>query len=280
MQYREAPGNDAPSMQNVTETQTDTKMQTGTEPDLSSRHPSDEASRITEGEVSHGNTVSTPPVASSKPVNQVTVAPSIDVPASSEEPGYVDDSWFDDACFIGDSRTVAIEKYGHIDNATFYCSTGLTVYKLFTDPIVEVPGGKPITIEEALSQEHFRKIYFMIGINEMGTGTVESFARAYGEAVAHLEELQPDADIYLQANLRVTTKRSNKGDYINNPGIDARNAACSVYADGERVFWLDTNPLFCDEDGGLNPEYTGDSIHLKARYLPFWVEYLKENAHC
>ena len=71
---------------------------------------------------------------------------------------------------------------------------------MFDSKIVAVPGQKKkITVEEALSEKQFAKIYLMIGINEMGTGTVESFMKAYGEAVQHLQQLQPDAVIYLQA---------------------------------------------------------------------------------
>lgn len=107
----------------------------------------------------------------------------------------VDDSYFDDAVFIGDSRTVGMYEYGGLEEtSTFYASTGLTIYKMFDSKIVAVPGQKKkITVEEALSEKQFAKIYLMIGINEMGTGTVESFMKAYGEAVQHLQQLQPDA---------------------------------------------------------------------------------------
>ena len=53
--------------------------------------------------------------------------------------------------------------------------------------------GQTLTIEEALRKRSFGKIYLEIGINEMGTGTVDSFMEAYEAAVDHLRELQPDA---------------------------------------------------------------------------------------
>ena len=161
----------------------------------------------------------------------------------------VDDSYFDDAVFIGDSRTVGMYEYGGLEEtSTFYASTGLTVYKMFDSAIVSVPGQKKkITVEEALSEKQFAKIYLMIGINEMGTGTVESFMKAYGEAVQHLQELQPDAVIYLQAIMKVTTERSEQGDYITNEGIEARNAEIAKLADDRKIFFLDVNPLICDE---------------------------------
>ena len=137
---------------------------------------------------------------------------------------------------------------------------------------------KKITIEEALSQNSYAKIYLMIGINEMGTGTVESFTAAYKDAVDHLLELQPDAIIYIQGIMKVSAERSEKGDYINNEGIEARNEALALLADNERIFYLDVNPEICDESGGLTAAYTFDGVHLKAQYIDIWKTYLKEHA--
>ena len=192
----------------------------------------------------------------------------------------VDDSYFDDAVFIGDSRTVGMYEYSGLEEtSTFYASTGLTIYKMFDSAIVSVPGQKKkITVEEALSEKQFAKIYLMIGINEMGTGTVESFMKTYGEAVQHLRELQPDAIIYLQAIMKVTTERSEQGDYITNEGIDARNEEIAKLADDKTIFYLDVNPYICDETGGMVASYTYDGVHLKARYIPIWLDFLKEHA--
>lgn len=202
-----------------------------------------------------------------------------DIPA---EPVFVavEDDYFADAVFIGDSRTVGMYEYGELeDTAAFYASTGLTVYKLFDSAIVEVPGQKKkITIEEALQENTFAKIYLMIGINEMGTGTVETFIAKYKEVVEHLKELQPGAIIYIQGIIKVTTERSNQGDYINNEGIEARNQELEKLADNRSVFYLDVNPLICDETGGLIESYTFDGVHLKAKYIQIWKDYLKENA--
>lgn len=198
------------------------------------------------------------------------------------EPVYmtVEDDYFSDAVFIGDSRTVGLYEYGGLEEiTTFYASTGLTVYKIFDAQIVEVPGQRQKqTIEEALSQNQFKKIYLMIGINEMGTGTVASFTNRYKEVVDHLLELQPDAILYIQGILKVSTERSDQGDYINNEGIVARNEALAELADNRRIFYLDVNPLVCDETGGLVASYTFDGVHLKAKYIEIWKDYLKSHA--
>lgn len=203
-------------------------------------------------------------------------------PDTPEEPVFVtvEDEYFSDAVFIGDSRTVGMCEYGDLKEiSTFYASTGLTIYKIFDSEIVQAPGQKKkITIEEALQENSFAKIYLMIGINEMGIGTVETFTEKYREVVEHLQELQPDAIIYIQGIIKVTTERSDQGDYINNEGIEARNLELEKLADNRSIFYLDVNPLICDETGGLVDSYTFDGVHLKAKYIQIWKDYLKENA--
>ncbi len=206
---------------------------------------------------------------------------------ASEEPAEgevvyktVDEDYFADALFIGDSRTVGMYEYGDLkDVTTFYAATGLTIHKVLDASIVEVEGQKDkLTVEEALQEKQFSKIYFMLGINEMGTGTVDTFMDKYAEVVERIKELQPGATIYLQGIMKVTEERSSKGDYINNEGIEARNVEIAKLADNERVFYLDMNSVVCDENGGLEPTYTGDGVHLKAQYFPLWKEYLMEHA--
>ncbi len=220
-----------------------------------------------------------PPVPEESGAEQMPAEPEPE-PEPEIRMGRVESDYFSDALFLGDSRTVGLGQYGSLgDVATFYASTGMTIYKIFKSEIVEMPGQQEkITVDEALQHQSFNKIYIMMGINEMGGGTPESFAQTYGEVIARLQELQPQAIIYIQGILKVTKARSDKGDYINNEGIEARNAALSLLADGEKIFYLDVNQAVCDEDGALVKDYTFDGVHLKAKYISLWEEFLKDNA--
>ena len=38
------------------------------------------------------------------------------------------------------------------------------------------------------------------------------------------------------------------------------------------------NPLICDETGGMVASYTYYGVHLKAQYIPIWLDFLKQHA--
>ena len=78
-----------------------------------------------------------------------------------------DRSYFDDALFIGDSRTVGLYEYGNLGNALVLADPGMNVYKVFNRSF-KLPSGESKTLEEILTEKQFGKIYVMLGINELG----------------------------------------------------------------------------------------------------------------
>ncbi len=185
----------------------------------------------------------------------------------------VDESWFDDALFIGDSRTVGLRDYGGLDNAVFYATVGLNIYDLWTQEFCETDG-KKCTLEEALSARRFGKIYLQVGINEMGRGTLDGFIEEFASAVAHIRELQPDAILYVQGIMCVAKEKSDTDPIFNNQAIRERNARLAELADGSRIFYIDMNEAVCDGEGNLRQELTFDDLHLYASKYDIWVDYL------
>lgn len=186
----------------------------------------------------------------------------------------VGDDYFDDAVFIGDSRTVGLHDYGGLDKATFFATVGLNVYDMWSQRFCEVDGEK-LTLEEALSRRQYKKIYFQIGINEMGRGTVDTFMQAYEESVRKFQQLQPDAIIYVQGIMRVTKEKSDKDKIFNNPGIQVRNERIAQLADNMKIFYIDVNEVVCDDTGNLRKELTFDNLHLYGSKYYIWVDFLK-----
>ncbi len=187
----------------------------------------------------------------------------------------VDETYFDDAVFIGDSRTVGLHDYGNLQNATFYATIGMNIYDLWTEEFCEVNGAK-VTLGEALRAQKFGKIYFQIGINEMGRGTVDGFMEEYAATVEKFKQLQPDAVIFVQGIMRVAGEKSASDPIFNNAGINERNERIAALADNRRVFYIDVNEVVCDENGDLRADLTFDNLHLYGSEYGIWRDFLME----
>ena len=184
----------------------------------------------------------------------------------------VDRAYFDDALFIGDSLTEDLKKYGGLGNASYFCRVGLNIYQLFETPKESALSG--LTLEQTLRGHQYRKIYIMLGINELGTGTTKYFVRHYSEALEKIRALQPDAILYVQSILPVSEEKSESDPVFKNSSIRDRNAGLQTLDNGKNVFYLDVAPAVSDRNGDLCTGYSGDDVHLKAKYYPLWTDFL------
>lgn len=186
------------------------------------------------------------------------------------------DDYFHDACFIGDSRTVGISEYAGIEGATFLCKSSLSIYD-YDKPKITYENTKT-SVKDVLSREKFAKIYLMVGINECGTGTPESFFEYYRSVVEDIRKMQPDALIFIQGNLLVTDEKSKADTSITNDNISARNQLISTLSNQRDIFYIDINESTFCENNALIPAYTWDQVHIKAQYYADWKTFLLEHA--
>lgn len=187
----------------------------------------------------------------------------------------VTEDYFQDAVFIGDSRTVGISEYSGIENATFLCKTSLSIYD-YTKPKITYKD-KKTSIQEVLQTETFGKIYLMVGINECSYGTPESFYELYREVVEDIRKLQPQALIFIESNLLVTQSKSDSSQGVTNENISSRNDLIATLANQKDTFYIDINQSSLCENGALIPEFTWDQIHIKAQYYTVWKDFLLQH---
>ena len=189
------------------------------------------------------------------------------------------DSYFNDAVFLGDSRTLGISDYAGLDEADFYCDSGMMLFKLLApEGVTYQKTGTKEDLTQVLQQKQYGKIYIMLGMNELGYGNTEMYLEQYRKVVDQIREWQPDAIIYIMANLHVSRAKNNPETEFNNININDKNAASASLANGIDIFYLDANPLFTDEEGFLNSDWTFDGVHLYAQHYDVWREFLLEHA--
>ncbi len=182
----------------------------------------------------------------------------------------------EESLLIGDSRMVGLAEYADLHGAHFFANIGMTVYNA-RDIRVSIPNVGKVTLEELLNGRKYDKIYLMLGINELGYEEQQTVEQ-YESLLSFIRKTQPEANIFLMANLHVTQNRSGTDEFINNPAIDRFNQAVFGLADGKTVFYLDVNSLFDDETGSLAEEESTDGVHLLAEGYEKWGRWLEEKS--
>ena len=184
----------------------------------------------------------------------------------------VDKSYLNDALFIGDSRTLGLMEYGGVSQASYFADSGMSVFDL-EKTTVPVAGYGKTDIRSLLKQKKFGKIYFMMGINEAGYPW-KSLEKKYKETVAMIQDMQPDAQIFLCANLMMTEEKSGQSKAINNKVICKINAMIEKLASKNEMYYIDVNEIFTDKKGNLIETYSNDGVHVLGKYYRDWMDWI------
>lgn len=188
----------------------------------------------------------------------------------------IPEGFFNNTLFIGDSRTVGLGNYGGMTGADFFSTVGMSVYKIHKET-VNISGIGKVSLAELLKSRSYKKIYLMLGINELGY-KLSPTIKKYSELVDEIRQLQPESKIILQANLHITQKRSAGDKTYNNSKINAFNEEVKKLADNKTVYYIDVNSLFDDASGSLDPKYTSDNTHILGKYYRDWAYWIFENS--
>ena len=196
-------------------------------------------------------------------------------PVPESEP--VDNSYFEDAVFIGDSRTDGFMLYSGIGCGTNLTSNGLSIFEVTEKKAFTIDGTK-YTLLDALGRQQYGKVYISLGINELGYYDDQGFYEAYCQTIDLIRQCQPHAVIYIQGLIPLNEDviaQTGGASYLKNDHLLIYNDLMKQVAEEKQVAFLDLNPYFAGEDGQLPAEASTDGIHLRKAYCEQWLEYLK-----
>ena len=205
-----------------------------------------------------------------------TEAP-FDFTQDAPETPKVDDTYFADAAFVGDSRTDGLLIYGGMKGAANLTSNGLSIFQLEEKKALTI-GGKKYTLLEALALKKYGKVYLSLGVNELGYYDDEGFYESYCKAVDDIRACQPDAVIYIQGLIPLNEgviRQSGGRDYLKNDHLRIYNDLMRKTAREKNVVFLDLYSAFVDGDGELPAEASKDGVHLRKDYCRQWMDYLR-----
>ncbi|MEG1559368.1 MAG: GDSL-type esterase/lipase family protein [Clostridia bacterium] len=189
----------------------------------------------------------------------------------------VDDRYFDDVVFIGDSRTEGLAMNIVLPNTKFYAYKGLNISSIYTKEVIKM-GDKKYTVMDALKRTDYAKLYIMFGLNELGWEAEDVFISRYGKLIDDLRAINKNADIYIQLIMPLSKKYSDDHPekYAeNNTRVFLYNGLIKKMAEEKKIFCLDTHSALADENGCLPEGAASDGVHLNKSYCKKWYEFLK-----
>ena len=184
----------------------------------------------------------------------------------------VDNSYFDDAVFVGDSLTMGISYFAGF-NSEFLSIAGLSTKSLKSEPLAN---GKTV-YQTIADMDRLNKLYIMLGTNEMAYEKPWEFIARYSEFIDYVRSYFPNVLIYVQSIMPVSEKRSMNSGIKNYMVID-HNIYLKNLATEKQCYYIDVNSHFAGEDGYLPAEAGGDGIHLSPENYRKMADYLKEHA--
>lgn len=188
----------------------------------------------------------------------------------------VEDTYFDDVVFLGDSRTDGLRLYGGMTHGTFLFFTGATVESVFTKEVETQLGTMPLL--DALAEMEYGRIYVMLGVNELGWKGTDIFRNQSAALIQRLQEDHPEAEIVIQSILPVSAKIDEEGRYVNNQRIAEYNQVWLELAEEFNVNYMNVAEVLLDENGQLPSDLTYDGVHLNKAGCRLWLDYLRSHA--
>lgn len=186
----------------------------------------------------------------------------------------VDDSYFADAVFIGDSRAEGFHIQSGLTQGTFLTGIGMNTSTIFSEPYITTADGN-ITVFQALYNNSFKKMYLMLGTNDLGYPDFEEFRNNLTQCLSELRKMMPDALFYVNAVPYVEEAKVTSGDYVNNTNINTVNQIILEVCRANHYYYLNPNEVLSDGNGSLIYDATSDGIHMYPDYCAKWLEYLK-----
>lgn len=195
----------------------------------------------------------------------------------------VDDSYFDDAVFIGDSISKGLKLYGVLPESNVIADQNVGLDQIYLNKdVYYISATQKTTLWNALDQRSFTpaKIYVMLGANGIPGYENEKHITFYYDLLDKLIEKYPDATIYIESLTPITKATSQKrSPNFTKEKIDDFNERIYKMAEEKNVYFLDVEEVLKDENGYLKSEYDGgDGTHMPKAGHQAVYGYLKTHA--
>lgn len=193
-----------------------------------------------------------------------------------EQATAIDDSYFQDAVFIGDSRMEGFRNFSGITKGSFLTAVGMELNNIYSTPQIPTAKGT-VLVMDALKNINFTKVYMMLGTNELGAydmnAMIESYKKVLNDVKTCASTTEPT--IYVYSVPYVEEALVTTGDYVNNTNVDIVNELILQMCFEEGYHYVNLNEIMSDGNHSLISGASEDGIHLNQTYCDKWLKYTK-----
>ena len=187
----------------------------------------------------------------------------------------LDNEWFINTMFLGDSLTCGLGGYSDLKTPTYFYYDGCGCWNIRSKTLKCVNNGVSRTFSDALTYREWDRVIIMLGINELGFAT-ETYIANYSALIDAIRALRPDIEICIQSILPVTRQKAAEGFSIYT--IQTKNAALAQLARDKNCMFVNVYEAIADAEGYLPSQYKGwDGAHLNTTGYNRWADYLRNH---
>ncbi len=223
--------------------------------------------------------------------SEVPSGPDGNVPYALPESAKVDDSYFDDAVFIGDSVSLKLERYTtqqRSANPNFFGKAQfLTAGSMGSGNALEAPSsesihplynGQKMALADSVKACGAKKVYIMLGMNDMAIYGVDGAVENMETLIEGILEKTPDAKIYVESATPLVASKNIADHKLNNTNLNAYNQKLSALCQEKGWYFVNVWSTVDDGTGNLKVSYCSDpddmGIHFTDAGCEAWIDYL------
>lgn len=182
----------------------------------------------------------------------------------------VDESYYADTLFAGDSRMGSLALYGSHPDAEIDYVTSLNLLLIDTMPLDEHDDGS--TLMDVLSSTTKNNVYLLFGINEIRNSNFDAFLAQYQDILTMLRTNNPNVNVYIILAYHPDNIRDLPEPQLSEHLTNLNSGLISL-AQTNAMYYLDPDNGL-DDNGTIKDEYVWDGLHFNPTGARAFEDYI------
>ena len=202
-------------------------------------------------------------------------------------------TWFDDAVMIGDSVSLKLKNFvvqqrnifpEYFGGGQFLASGSLgsanALWEVDDKSVHPSFQGEKMRLEESIPLTGAKKVYMMLGINDIVIYGIDGAVENYGKLLDSIQAAVPEVEFYIQSSTPIC-EGAEVGE-LNNVNLELYNEKLKSMCEEREIHFVDVAAVLRGEDGYLPRDYCSDpdgmGIHLTDVACELWMGCLLDDA--